>query len=79
MSSAENSYPTLCPGDLEGLLHWPYRITRGHRGAQMDCLHIPQGKIHHKTGLYSECIFVSCMPRHRHMHNRTALFSLGIQ
>lgn len=66
MSFAENSYPTVCAGDLEGLLHWPHRITRGHRGAQMDCFHIPQGKIHCNSGHIS----VSCMPRHRQMRSR---------
>lgn len=51
MSSAENSDPIVCPRDLEGLLHRPHWITRGHRGAQMDCLHIPQGRHHVRTGL----------------------------
>lgn len=57
MSSAENSDPIVCPRDLEGLLHRPHWITRGHRGAQMDCLHIPQGRHHVRT-----CLLL-CMQR----------------
>lgn len=43
--STANTCIPFCIGDLESLLHWPHRVTRGHRRAQMDCLHFPQSNI----------------------------------
>lgn len=48
LSSTENPCSSFCPGDLEGLLHRPHWVSRGHRGTQVDCFHIPQGKLHNK-------------------------------
>lgn len=45
LSPTANPCSSFCSRDLEGLFHWPHWVTRGHRGAKMDCLHIPQGKI----------------------------------
>lgn len=41
---AAHPLPTLHVGDLEGMFCGPHRVPRGHRGAEVDSLYLPEGR-----------------------------------
>lgn len=57
-SSVAYSWSCFCSGDLESLFHWTHWVTRGHRGAEVDRLHIPQSKMSFSKKLCFYFLFV---------------------